>query len=80
MRNFILVAILVATAGTAVAQTMGPHTGPICPGPGTIYVKPTPACGATTLHGGFFKPGRFQRIYQSTSSGCIPREVFLGCV
>lgn len=80
MQNIILVALFTAISSTAVAQTMGPHTGPICPDPGAVYIMPTPACGATTLHGGFFKPGRFQRIYQSTGSGCIPREVFLGCV
>lgn len=79
MRNFIVAAMISASALAANAQTMGPHNGPICPGPGPVYIKPTPACGAATLHGGLFKPGRFQRMYQSTATGCVQREVFLGC-
>lgn len=64
----------------ALAQSMGPHHGPICPGPGPVYVVPTPACGAAPLHAGLFRAGSYQRIYQSTASGCVPREVFLGCL
>lgn len=79
MRHFILAMMVSASAVAANAQTMGPHNGPICPGLGSVYIKPTPACGATTLHGGFFKLGRFQRMYQSTATACIPKEVFLGC-
>lgn len=79
MRSLFLAALFATISNGAIAQTMGPHTGPICPDPGPVYLKPTPACGAATLHGGFFKPGRFQRIYQSTGSGCFLREVFLGC-
>lgn len=80
MRKTVFAAFIAVIATGANAQTMGPYTGPICPGPGPTYNMPTPACGATTLHGGFFKPGRFHRIYQITGNTCTPREVFLGCV
>ena len=79
MRHLIVAATISASALVANAQSMGPHNGPICPGPSPVYIKPTPACGATTLHGGFFKPGRFQRMHQSTAAGCIMKEIFLGC-
>lgn len=62
---------------TILAQgTIGPHDGPICPGPGPQYHRQTPACGAKALGYG---TGIFQRFYQSTGSGCTPVEVFIGC-
>ena len=79
MRSLILAAMIAILSLEVNAQTMRPHNGPICPGPGPVYVKPAPACGATTLHGGFFKKGLFRLMYQSTTAGCIPREVFLRC-
>lgn len=79
MKKLIGVAVITASTLGANAQTIRPHDGPICPGAGPVYVKPTPACGATTLHGGFFKPGKFRRMYQSTATGCIPKEIFIGC-
>ena len=66
MKFFILAALIAVSAQDVYAQTMGPHRGPMCPGPGPVYIKPTPACGATTFHGGVFKAGRFQIYYQST--------------
>lgn len=80
MRHFIVAVMIFASALVANAQTMRSHNGPICPDPGPVYIKPTPACGATTLHDSLFKPGLFQRWYQSTAAGCIPKEVFLGCL
>ena len=81
MMKAIFTAILVPlSVSAALAQSMGPHQGPVCRGPGPVYIKPTPACGAAPLHAGLFREGRYQRIYQSTVGGCIPREVFLGCL
>lgn len=71
---------LLAPAIGASAQTMGSHNGPICPGPGPIYTRPAVACGAATLHAGLFNPGRFQLVYQSSPTGCIQSEYFLGCM
>ena len=79
MRKLILAALISVSAASADAQTMGPHNGPICRGPGPIIVKPTPLCGATSIAGGLFRHGRFQKIYRSTPTSCIPEEIFLGC-
>lgn len=81
MGSLIMAAMICSSALSVNASnsTIGPFNGPVCPSPGPVYVKPTPACGATTLHAGFFKPGRFQRVYERAGNDCISREIFLGC-
>lgn len=69
-------ALMLFLAAGANAQTMGPHLGPVCPGPGQVYIMATPACGVNSAG---FRAGRFQRVYQSTGNACIPQEYFLGC-
>lgn len=80
MKSLILIAALVLPQATAASSpSIRPHSGPVCAPPGAVYHRPTLACGATTFHGGMFKPGRFQKIYQSTQTSCVLREIFLGC-
>lgn len=75
----LLVAAAVAAPVAAVSQSMGPHTGRICPHPGAVFERPTPACGAATLHAGLFKVGLFQPVYVSHGMTCVRQDVFLRC-
>jgi hypothetical protein len=70
---------LLAAPALATAQTMGSYTGPLCPPPGQVFERPTPACGAAPLHAGLFKVGRFQVMSVQIGTSCLRQEVFIGC-